>query len=203
MKQKIKRIISRIRRLHSNPFTEWETIKAEPANVAWHMKTLVYPSCLLVSAATFIGYFFTSLYSVYNYSFLFVVLKTIAIFCESYFSLIVSYLIIKELPYKMKLKIEDKNLFIIMAYSFTTFWTALFISGILADYKNLGTFLKFTGLYGIFLFRIGSDSMLKIPSAEKTKFIFVVTAIVLAVYFLINWSFGFALTAAHFPDITK
>lgn len=201
MKGRIKKIVSRIRRLHSNPFAEWELIKAETGNIAWHMNKMVYPSCFLIALATFVGYFFTSLYSIYSYSFLFVCLKAVAVFCEAYFTLLVSYLIIKEIPFKIKLKIEDKSLFVLMAYSFSTFWAASFIAGILADYKNLSIFLKFTGLYGVLIFWIGSDILLNIHSQQKSKFVYLALAIVLVVYFLIHWSFGFLLTAAHFPGI--
>jgi len=190
------RLKNRIFLVNSNPFTEWEVIKLEPESVSWHMKKFVLPMTLIIALATFFGYLLAL--SIYNYSIIYVAIKAVAAFCESFFTLWVSTLIIKELSVRLKSPVELTKLFKLFAYSFSAFYTAAIFAGILANYKTLGSFLKFLGLFGIFPFWIGCEMLLNISSEKRTRFILVSLVVILFVYFLINWSFGFALRTVHF-----
>jgi hypothetical protein len=188
-----------IYRINTNPNRniEWEIIKSEPDSIEWHLKKIVIPVVLAITVVTFAGYLFAS--RIYSYSLIYASIRAIAAFCESFFTLYVSFLLIYELCPKLGIISGRNSLFKIMTYSFTTFWVALFASGLLANYKTLDDFLPFLGLFGIYLFWHGSESLLAFAEGKKEKFIMIAVAIVLAVYILIHWSFGFALTAAHFP----
>jgi hypothetical protein len=200
MKQKFYRIKNRIQQVNFNPQLEWNVINNEPNNTAWHLKQYVFPITLSITIATFVSYLLFA-YNIYNYSFSYVCLKALASFCESFFSLYVSSLIVNELCVKIGVETNYEKLFKLMTYSFTAFWTFSFIAGILANYKTLGSFLKFMGIIGVYPFFIGSGKLMHVPENNKIKFVSVTLAIVLIVYLLINWSFGFALRAAHIAEM--
>lgn len=195
------KIWSIIYRINFNPYSEWAAIKKEPDSIVWHIKKIVMPMTFAITIATFIGYLFAS--SEYNYSFVYVSIRSIASFCESFFSLYVSFLLIYELCPKLGIVSGQNSLFKLMTYSFTTFWMASFAAGLLANYKTLDDFLRFVGLFGVYLFWTGSGILLNFSPGKKNKFVLISLAIVLAVYFLIHWSFGYSLTVAHFPELFK
>ena len=196
MKQKFFIIKNRIQQINLHPQTEWDVIIKEPDNAAWHLKQYVFPITLSIAVVTFVSYLLFA-YNIYNYSFSYVCIKALALFCESFFTLYVSSLIINELCVKIGVETNYDKLFKLMAYSFTAFWVFSFIAGAMANYKTLGSFLKFMGIYGAYPFFIGSDKLLKVQSQNKLKFVSITLGVVLIVYILINWSFGFALRAAH------
>lgn len=199
LKKHLIRLKDRIFLVNSTPFTEWDVINLEPDSVSWHMKKFVLPMTLIIALTTFFGYLLAL--SIYNYTIIYVAVKAVAAFCESFFTLWVSTLIIKELADKLKSPVALPKLFKLFAYSFSTFYLADAIAGILANYKTLGSFLKFLGLFGIFPFWIGCEMLLNISSEKRTRFILVSLVVILIVYFLINWSFGFALRTAHFAGM--
>jgi hypothetical protein len=196
-----KKIWLLIYKINFNPTAEWEVIKSEPDSVESHMKKIVIPVVIAITLATFAGYLFAS--RIYNYSFIYSTIRAVAAFCESFFTLYVSFLLIFELCPKLGVVSGQNSLFKLMTYSFTTFWIASFLAGLLANYKTLDEFLRFIGLFGVYLFWIGSGTLLSFSEGKKDKFILISVAIVLAVYVLIHWSFGYALTAAHFPELFK
>jgi hypothetical protein len=200
MKQKFKLIRNRIQQINLHPQLEWDVINKEPDNVAWHLKQYVFPITLSIAAVTFISYLLFA-YNIYNYSFSYVCIKALASFCESFFTFYVSSLIVNEICVKLDVGANYEKLFKLMAYSFTAFWTFSFLAGALSNYKTLGSFLKFMGILGVYPFFIGSDKLLKIKPESKQKFIAITLAIVIIVFILINWSFGFALRAAHFAGM--
>jgi hypothetical protein len=97
----------------------------------------------------------------------------------------------------MKIIASNENIIKLLTYSFSAFWAMLFLAGLLANYKSLGSFFLFLSLYGIYPFWIGCDIMLDLRPDRKNKLILVTLLIALIVYLLIDWSFGFALRAIH------
>ena len=195
IKEVFVRVKDRILLINSSPFSELEAIRAEPSNVSWHKKKFVVPMMLAITVATFLGYLLAL--SIYNYSFVYIAIKAVSAFCESFFTLWVSSLILKELAVKLKSPVGYSNLFKLMTYSFSAFFAAEIVAGFLANYKTLGSFIKFLGLFGIFPFWIGCEMLLNISAKKRLELILVSLIVVLVVYFLISWSFGFALRAAH------
>lgn len=196
MKEKFKIIFKRIQQINLHPQLEWDAVSNEPDSPAWHLKKFIFPVTLAVAAVTFISYLLFA-YNIYNYSFAYVCVKTLASFCESFFSFYVSLLIMSELCSKLGVETNYEKLFKLMAYSFSAFWLFSFAAGAMANYKTLGSFMKFMGVVGVYPFFIGCDKILKVPAESKNKFVAVTLLIVLIVYLLINWSFGFALRATH------
>ena len=150
---------------------------------------------------TFLGYLLVV--NIYSYSLIYVSIKSLAAFCKSFFTLYVTYLIIRELNQKFDFCKNPKELFKLFTYSFTAFWTALLLSGVFADYITLGKFFVFMGLYGIYPLWAGADVLLNIPARLKTKFILLTTVTALTVFLLINWSFGFALRIIYYSELLK
>ncbi len=195
LKKLFKQIRSRIYNINSNPYSEWEAINVEPNEVSWHLKNFIFPLTITISIATFLGYLLAL--NIYNYSIIYVAIKSLSAFCETFFTLWVSALIIKELAIKIKIEVQFSKLFKLLTYSFSAFFTAYIIAGILANYKTLGSFLIFLGIFGIFPFWIGCDLVLNISSIQRNRLLLVSLAVILIIYFLISWSFGFALRTAH------
>jgi hypothetical protein len=195
----LKKIWVIIYKINFDPVVEWEVLKSEPNTVAYHMKKMVLPVTACIAMATFVGYFFESI--AFGYSIVYVCIRTISAFCEAFFSLYVSFLIIYELCPGLGLINGRENLFKLMTYSFSTFWITSFIAGILANYKTLDEFLRFLGLFGIYLFWIGSGTLLTFAVNKKSKFFIISVAVILVCYYMIHWSFGYVLTAARFPGI--
>jgi hypothetical protein len=200
LKKLFNRLRSRIFKINASPFSEWEVIIAEPEQVSWHMKNFVLPMTIAIAITTFLGYYLLAL-NIHNYILVYSAIKALASFCEAFFTLWVSALIIKELLVKLKVSVGFIKLFKLLAYSFSAFFTAAIISGFLSNYNTLGSFLKFLGLFGIFPFWIGCEIVLKLSPEKRARLILVSLAVILIVYFLINWSFGFALRAAHFAGM--
>jgi len=195
----LRRIWNIVYRINSKTNSEWQVIKSQSDSIGWHLKRIVVPITIGIALSTFIGYLFA--FGFYKYSFVYVCLKTIAAFCESFFTFYVSFLIIFELSPKIGLISGRESLFKLLAYSFTTFWIASFIAGLCANYKNLEEFLKFLGLFGVYLFWTGSEILLKISERKKYLFILSSVSIVVVVYLLIHWAFGYILTISHFPEL--
>jgi hypothetical protein len=195
MKKLFISILKRTREVNFRPASEWKIIKSETGLVAWHMKHYVLPISFAIAISTLLGYFLAL--NFYNYTFIYIVIKALSAFCEAFFPLYITDLIVQEICPKMNINIKNESLFKLLTYSFSAFWAMLFLAGILANYKSLGSFFIFMGLYGIFPFWVGSDILLELPPEKKNKLLAVSLLIAILVYLLIDWSFGFALRAAH------
>lgn len=199
MKSKIKKIWNRIWQINFHPFSEWEIINSESDSISLLLGEFIFPIIFTVALVTFAGNLIIMREN--SYTFLYVFIKTLSVFCISFFTFYVSLLIVYEINLKLGLAKDYRKIFKLFAYSFSIFWTALVISGIFADYKTLGSFLKFLGLIGIYPFWVGLDILLNIPVEKKNKFFLLSLAVVLIVYFLIDWSFGFALRAVYYAGL--
>jgi len=199
MKSKIKKIWKRIWQINFQPYSEWEIINSEPNSKSLLLGEFIFPITITIALTTFAGNIFAM--STNNYTFLYVLIKTISVFCTSFFTFYVSTLLVYEINLKLGFLKDYRKIFILFTYSFSVFWTALIISGILADYKTLGSFLKFLGLIGIYPFWVGLDILLNIPIEKKNKFFILSLTIVVIVYFLIDWSFGLILRAVYFAGL--
>jgi hypothetical protein len=195
MKTLFNTILKRIQEINFRPALEWEVIKGLPGKLTWHMRYFILPISFAIVLATFLGYLLAL--SFYNYSFLYIAIKALSAFCESIFTTYITILLVLELCPKMKIVVSNENIIKLLIYSFSAFWTMLFLSGLLANYKSLGSFFLFLSFYGIFPFWIGCDIMLDLPPDKKNRLLIVTLSIALVVYLLIDWSFGFALRAIH------
>lgn len=202
MANNLKSIITTIRYLfrrtmnvNSNPLEEWPVIATEPSTLRWHLRKTVLPFTILIAASNFIGSFFALSY--YNYTIIYILVKTVAAFCECFFTLYVTGLIIKELGPKLKIKLDTDALFKVLIYSFTAWYALCVLAGILSNYPTLGRFLKFLGLYGIVPFWFGMTMIMKVPKENKTRLLLVTLAVAIIVSLLIDWSFESILKPLH------
>lgn len=184
----------------THPIDAWGVIKNEPDAPVWYFKNLILPIIVAITLVTFGGYFLFAL-AIQEYSVLYAFVKALAVCCESFFTFYVTFIVIKELREKLKADIGSKNLFKIMVYSFAPFWIAVFISGFLANYATLSSFLRFLGLYGVILFLSALDQWQLVAPNRRTLFAFVTAAIAVIIYQLIGWSFSFALKAIQFSNL--
>jgi hypothetical protein len=199
MKKLFINILKRTREINFRPASEWQAIKDTPVSAKWHMKNYIIPITLVISIVTFLGYYFELNYLEIPklHILLIAFIKTLSALCKAFFTFYLTFQIVQELSPKFEINNKNENLFKLLTYSFSAFWTMLFLAGILANYKSLGSFFIFMGLYGIFPFWVGSDILLELPPDKKNKLLAVSLVIAILVYLLIDWSFGFALRAAH------
>lgn len=190
------KIYKKIRLVNLQPTIGWDNILLEPASTGWHLKHFVFPIMIAISIATFLGYLLFAL-NLHHFSFLYSVIKTLAVFCESFFTFYISTLIIYELALKLKIIATYDSLFRLLCYSFSLFWVASFFAGILANYPTLGSFLRFLGLFGIFTFSVGTDKLKIVENQNKQRFLIVSILIIILIYLIIGWSFDFVLRSIH------
>lgn len=201
MKTLIKKIWNRIYQVNINPYSEWKVIKEEPASISWHLKKIVVPIILVIVIVNFLGYLLLS--DIYNYSLLYVSVKTLSAFCESFFTFHISYLIVRELNQKFTFFSNPEKLYKLYTYSFSAFWIALLLNGLFANYKTLGNFLIFLALYGIYPLWVGAGILQNIPSKLKSRLLLFTITFAITTYLLIDWSFGFALRIIYFSGLIK
>jgi hypothetical protein len=198
--QKYNHIFERIKRINLHPNAEWDHILAEPESTGRYLKQLVFPAIFGVTVITWLGYFFLAI-TVGNFSIWYSFLKAISVFCELFFSFYVSSLLVFEICPRLKINITYEQLFRLFSYSLTGFWIGSAVAGILANYPTLGKFIKFLGIYGIYVFIIGSEKMQIGNRQLRNRLLWVSLAAVIITYLLINWSFGFALQSMHYAFI--
>ena len=138
MKDKYIKIFRKLKFIYQHPVSCWNTLDQEPNSPAWYFKNLVTPFVLAITVVNFLGYLFFAL-AIQEYSILYALVKAVAVFCESFFTFYVSFLIIKELREKLKVEIDDNKLFKVMVYSITPLWSAILLSGFLANYATLSS----------------------------------------------------------------
>jgi hypothetical protein len=198
-KNKVKKILRRIIQVNLNPNSEWKTIKTESCSSSYLIKSFIFPSTTIVALITFLGYFLAS--GIYNYSVYYAIIKSLSVFCLTFFTPIVASLIINEIISKLGFKPASNKTLILITYSLTALWFGILLSGIIANYKQLASFVKFLGLFGILPLWYGCDLFIGIPVVLKNKFVLISIGVTIVVMLLIDWSFGPALRAAHFAEM--
>jgi hypothetical protein len=173
-----------------HPTTEWEIIKSEPNHAGWHFHHTVYPFLLAIFISTFIGTFF-AIY--HDFSFLYIIIKSISIVANCFFTLYVSTKLIEAIAPKLNINVSLELLYKTILYSLSAWWTFCLAAGILENYATLSSFLLFMGIIGIYPFWLGCSSILNIKENDKPKFVAVSFLVILIVSKLIAWSFGFIL----------
>ena len=206
MKEKFSSLKKRFLQINISPQTEWDAVKSEPDSIAWHLKKTLIPVSFAIAITMFAGYIIAL--RIYNYSFAYVVIKSLDALCEALFTPYVSFLILYEIFNRMGISISRTQFFKLIIYSLTIFWLALLSEGILVNlagaYSNsekICNFLKLLGLYGIFPFWIGMDKLLNIPAEKKNLMVIITILVCFIVNVLIQWSFGFALVSAKYANL--
>jgi hypothetical protein len=194
----LKSLKTRIERINLHPATEWDVIKNEPGCL-WHLKKVAIPMTLTAALAVFAGNLF--IMKIYDYPFAYVLVKSVVSFVVSFFSMFVSSLIINELNEHFSLEKNIHKSLKLFIYSFTAFWLASTIAGIMADYKTLGKFIKFLGLYGAYPYWIGVSKVLGINGDKKTKYVLVSLLTVVVVYTLLSWSLNFVVKGVYYTNL--
>jgi hypothetical protein len=198
-KNKIKKILRRIIQINLNPNSEWKTIKTESCSSAYLIKSFIFPFTIIIALITFLGYLLAS--GFYNYSVYYAIIKSLSVFCLTFFTPIVASMIINEIISKLGFKPGANKVFTLITYSLTAFWIGVLISGMITNYRQLASFVKFVGLLGILPLWYGCDLFIGIPGILKNKFVLISIGVTIVVLLLINWSFGPALRAAHLAEM--
>jgi hypothetical protein len=193
-----KALRNRIERINLHPDSEWEIIKNEPGYF-WHFKNTVFPLTGFVALATFVGNLF--IMRIYDYSFAYVLVKSFVSFIISFFCMFVPALMINELNELFSIEKNSHKVFKLFIYSFTAFWVASIIAGIMANYNTLGKFIKLLGIYGVFPYWVGVSKVFGMNDNLKVRYVLVSLFIVLAVYILLNWSLGFFVKVVYYTTL--
>ncbi len=173
MKKLFVPILKRIREINFRPASEWVIIKNATGRSFRPMKQFILPITITIAIATFLGYILELDYVSHSRMFIVIIatIKVLSAFCTSFFTFYITALLVQELCPKMDISIDNNKLFKLLAYSFSAFWTMLFLAGLLANYKSLGSFFIFLGLYGIIPFWAVAILCWNCPVTRKINFL--------------------------------
>jgi hypothetical protein len=168
------------------PERVWSIIDTEPRQYSKHFRQFALPYLLIITVALFIGQI---LYlTVYDYSFLYVLVKTGCIFLIYFFTLYVAIKIISELNRYFQITIDQDNTSILLVYSMVPFFVGSTLAHLLINYPALGNFLKCCGLYGIYILYRGTFHISGVTNENRTRYCSIITLIVTFIYLLLYWS---------------
>lgn len=170
---------NRAKNLILNPQVEWVRIEAETISKREIVKSYVVPFVILFSICSFIG---SSLFSLQPYTLGIIITKILVSGVLLIGGVYLSSLIINELTGSFAIPGNSNATFKLISYSFTSFFIAACMVGLLPDY----TILSLLGLHSIYLFWIGANSVLKVPEASKVGFVVVSFLIIVGIFAILS-----------------
>ena len=182
-------LVDRVKAIILKPNEEWPKIKAEPTTQMDVLKNYVLPLAAIGPVASFIGG------QIFGYGGLFVSIRPsfmggLATAIMTYILSIVGVFILAFIADALAPKFEGRSdrlaAFKLVAYS----WTAVWVAGIFGLIPALG-FFAILGIYSIYLFYTGTDTMMAIPEAKRVVY----TAVTIVAAFIINLLIGMIAAA--------
>jgi hypothetical protein len=178
-------IYKRVINLIINPKTEWENIKLENISKRDALKKYAIPLVLLLTICTFLGnLFYTSRLTIHP---LYPLISAAAMFVIVYGGTYLAAVLINELTTSFNSKKDLNATFTLVVHSLTAFFIFTSLAYILPEpfYE-----VRYFGIYSLYLFWLGSSSVLGTPVDNKVGFTFVSTLIVLGIYAIFSLVFG-------------
>ena len=165
-------IIKRIKNILITPNTEWLVIKNEEGTEGHLIKNFALPLILIMTVASLLG---TILFT--KFGIIYAFLSSLFTFLSSLLGMYISAIIINELGPSFNIEKNRASAFKLVIYSSTAFWVASAVAGLLPPLS----FLAILGLYGIYLFWIGSGIIFPVEENKKAGYVIISFLIMLAV----------------------
>jgi len=162
-----------------NPTKAWETIDSENRPIKLVRDSLLFPLIILVSLSAIIGsliFINAKLSPVYS---LFVGIKCFGLL---YFTIYTIALIFREITYPLDLGRDFNTSFRILVYSLTPF----LICQILSQLFESLLFVNVIGLYGLYIFWVGTEKILNPPQYKKIPLLIATTITLAGIYIAAN-----------------
>jgi hypothetical protein len=160
-----------------NPGKAWEVVHREERPMKFVRGSFFLPLIILVSVSAFMGSMFfinTTLKPMYS------VLAAITTFLFLYLGVYGSAFVVREIMRIMGLGHDFLVAFKLVAYSMAPIFLSLTISRL---FESL-LFINVLGLYGLYIFWIGMETMLNPPDSKKVPMI-IATVIAMLIIFLL------------------
>lgn len=178
-------IYNRVINLIINPKSEWENIKLENISKKDAVKKYAIPLILLLTISTFLGnLFYTSRLTIHP---LYPLISAAAMFVIVYVGTYLSAVLINELTSSFNSKKNLNATFTLVIHSLTAFFIFTSLAYVLPEpfYE-----VRYFGIYSLYLFWLGSSSLLETPVDNKVGFTFVSTLIILGIYAVLTMVFS-------------
>lgn len=176
-------IFNRARNLIINPQIEWVRIESEGIKKQKLLKAYVLPFVIAIAICSFIG---ATIFSLQLYSISFIIAKTLITAVLIIGGIHLSSIIINELTTSFGTEKNSDATYKLVAYSFTSFYIASCLVGILPD----SPVLAILGLHSVYLFWLGTTPVLKTPEANKVGFVVVSLLIIIGIYAILSLIVG-------------
>ena len=181
-------VFNRFKNLILNPKSEWNSIELEAHTKDQLIKQYALPLMLMVAFCSIIG---DSIFqSRLNFSIATVLFKAIFVFGISYTGMYISAIIITELTTSFSSKKDLNSCYRLVIYSLSAYFAASAITNLLPFLREL----YILGLYSIYLFWLGSSTVLNTPEDNKVGFVVVSNLIILGVFVILNLILGAIFT---------
>ena len=164
-----------IRNIIFNPIKHWETIDSQNPPAAFIRNSFLFPLIILVSISAFIG---SLLYSNAELSPVYPVLAALKSFVLLSSAVYASTYILREITYPLDLGRDYDISFRLVVFSITPFIICLILSRL---FESL-LFVNIIGLYGLYIFWTGSESVLKPPRHKKIPLLVAATLTITGIY---------------------
>jgi hypothetical protein len=176
-------LFTRVKNILLSPNTEWATIHAETETPQSLLMKYVIPMALIPAIAFFIGFGLIGMDSVvYRVS---SVRWGVILAANSFITSILTYYICTFVVDALAPSFSsEKNIgrsAQLVAYSYTAVWVA----GIFNIFPSL-SILGFVGLYGIYLFYIGTPVMKKTPEDKRIGYLLISAIVIIVVGLVLN-----------------
>jgi hypothetical protein len=172
-------MFNRAKNLLITPQSEWVRVDAESNTRKQIAKSYLLPFIILIAICSIIG---DSLFSLQPYSFTIILVKVVIQSLLLIGGVYLSAIIINELTTSFSISKDMEATFKLVTYSFTSFFIASCLVGLLPDMPVLALL----GLHSIYLFWLGTTPVLKTPETSKVGFVVVSFLIIIGIYAILS-----------------
>lgn len=168
-----------IKNILLNPLKAWETIYSENNSVKFIRLNFLFPLIILVSISAVIG---SMIFTNAELSPVYSILIGIKTFCLLFFAIYASTFILGEITFPLDLGKSFNVSFKLIVYSIIPYLVCQIMSRI---FESL-LFVDIMGLYGLYIFWVGTEKMLTPPHYKKMPLLISTTVILIGMFITIN-----------------
>ncbi len=181
-------VFNRLKNLILNPKTEWEVIELEGHTKEQLINRYALPLMLMVALSSIIGD--TIFQSRLTFSIAAIIFKALFVIGIAYTGMYISAIIITELATSFNSKKDINSCYRLVIYSLSAYFAISVITNLLPFLSEL----YILGLYSIYLFWVGSTTVLNTPEDNKVGFVVVSNLIIIGVFSILTLILGAILT---------
>ena len=174
----VKQLIARVRRIIAEPKFEFAAISKENNRKTTVFLQFILPLLILYALTTFIGNVLFGPMSIRDGSGI-VFKRVVHIILVQITTIYVSAIIIDKLLPLFQAAKDSRNVFSLVAFSFTPVYLSIILAGLL---PGLSKIIYLLGFYSIVLFWIGTKSL--IPMTLERRQLFVTLALLIIIFIL-------------------